>query len=291
MMLRGFDLNLLVILETALSEASITRAAKRLRLTQPAVSQALARARELFGDELLIRKGPGMVLTPRGRSLLPELKEFCSKAEALLSSTEFDPASTEKSFVVTANDVSELLILPPVIAAVSRMAPRCRFVVRSVEPVFIDHTVDLAIIGAPLPEGSFSSADLYEDHFVMLARHDHPAMKGRMSSEAFAALPHALVSPTGQGIAGPIDIALQKLGLARKIALSVTRFTTLPKILASTDFVSAVPSRFAALPEVQSVCRSHPLPFESPRFRMRLLWHRARDADPAHKWLRELFLS
>lgn len=290
-MLRGFDLNLLVILEATLSEASITRAALRLRLTQPAVSQALNRARELFGDKLLTRKGAAMELTPRAQRLLPELKEFCAKAETLFSTSGFDPASSDRTFTITANDVSELLILPPVISAASYLAPRARIIVRSVEPSFIDHAVDLAVIGAPLPPGAYSSADLYEDHFVILARPDHPGLKGTLSPEDFASLSHVLVSPTGGTIAGPIDDVLKTMGLARRISLSVTRFTTLPKILASTNFISAVPSRFAALSEVQSHCRAWPLPFESPMFRMRLLWHSSQDADPAHRWLRELFFK
>lgn len=288
MKLRNFDLNLLVILEAVLTEVSITRASKRLNLSQPAVSQALARGRDVFGDDLLVRDGTHMMLTPLARRLVPQLKEFCSRAEVLLSPAGFDPSSTQLDFTICANDISELLILPPLIASVARSAPGCRLIVRAPEPYLINATIDLAIIGAPVPQGPFVSRDLYEDHFVILARHGHPAMNDRLSPADFAVLPQALVSPTGQGIAGPVDTSLERLGLSRRIALSVTRFTTLPQIVASTDLIAAVPSRFAVRPEVQALCRVWQLPFESPRFTMRMVWHQSHQTDPAHEWLRGL---
>ena len=288
MKLRNFDLNLLVVLEVVLTEISITRAAKRLNLSQPAVSQALARARDVFGDDLLVREGAHMMLTPLARRLVPQLKEFCSRAEGLLSPTGFDPASAEIDFSICANDVTELLILPPLIAKVARLAPGCRLIVRTPEPHLINATLDLAIIGVPVPQGPFISRELFEDHFVILARPDHPAMDDKLTPEGFADLPQALVSPTGQGLVGPVDTALERLGLSRRIALSVTRFTTLPQIISSTDLITAVPSRFALWSEVQTHCRVWPLPFESPRFSMRMVWHQMHETDPAHAWLRGL---
>jgi len=288
MKLRNFDLNLLVILDAVLAEMSITRAARRLNLSQPAVSQALARARDVFGDDLLVREGSTMLLTPLARRLAPKLKDFCARAEGLVSHSGFDPASAQIDFTISANDVSELLILPPLIARVARLAPGSRLVVRAPEPHLVNATVDLSIIGAPVPPGPFVSQELYEDHFVILARPGHPAMSEALSPEDFAALSHALVSPTGQGLTGPIDTSLERLGLSRRIALSVTRFTTLPQIIASTDLISAVPSRFALWPPTQALCRVWPLPFESPCFSMRMVWHQMHDADPAHQWLRGL---
>jgi DNA-binding transcriptional LysR family regulator len=288
MKLRNFDLNLLVILESVLSEASITRAAKRLNLSQPAVSQALARARDLFGDELLVRDGAQMMLTPLARRLAPQLKDFCLQAEGLLSPVGFNPGSAEIDFTVSANDLSELLILPRLIADVARLAPGCRVIVRAPEPYLINATIDFAIIGLPVPQGPFTSRDLHEDHFVVIARPGHPAMSEQLSAETFAGLSHALVSPTGQGIVGPIDVTLERLGLSRRVALSVTRFTTLPQIVASTDLIASVPSRFALRPEVHSLCQVCELPFASPRFTMRMVWHQMHDTDPAHQWLRGL---
>lgn len=289
MNLRNFDLNLLVILEMVLTETSITRAAKRLNLSQPAVSQAMARARDVFGDEMLVRDGASATLTPFARRLLPQLKDFCARAEGLLSPTGFDPASAQIDFSICANDVSELLILPPLISVVARLAPGCRLIVRAPEPHLINAEIDLSIFGAPVPQGPFLTRELFEEHFVIIARPDHPEMNDALTPERFAALPQALVSPTGQGLVGPIDAKLEELGLSRRVALSVSRFTTLPEIIGSTDLIAAVPSRFARWSEVKRLCGVWPLPFESPRFAMRMVWHRVHDSDPAHQWLRSLF--
>jgi len=288
MNLRNFDLNLLVIVDVVFVELSITRAAQRLNLTQPAVSQAMARARDMFEDELLVREGSSMRLTPLARRLAPELREFCAAAERLLSQPTFNPSTAQLTFSVVANDLTELLILPQLIATVDRLAPGCQLIVRTPLPHLMDETIDLAIIGAPVPKGPFLSRDLYEEQFVVISRPDHPAMREGLSSEEYAGMQHALVSPTGEGMTGPVDRALKELGLQRRIALSVTRFTTLPSIVSSTDLIAAIPSRFAERPEVRSLCKVWALPFESPRFTIKLVWHRSLDADPAHVWLRGL---
>ncbi len=288
MNLRNFDLNLLVIVDVVLAELSITRAAQRLNLTQPAVSQAMARARDVFDDELLVREGSSMRLTPLARRLAPELREFCAAAERLLSPPTFDPGTAALNFSVLANDLTELLIVPRLVAAVDRLAPGCRLTVRTPLPHLMDETIDLAIIGAPVPKGPFLSRVLFEEHFVVIARPGHPVMRAGISAEDYAGMQHALVSPTGEGVTGPVDGALKQLGLTRRIGLSVTRFTTLPSIVSSTDLIAAIPSRFAERPEVHSLCNVWPLPFESPRFTMKLVWHRSHDTDPAHVWLRSL---
>jgi DNA-binding transcriptional LysR family regulator len=288
MNLRNFDLNLLVIVDVVLTELSVTQAAKRLNLSQPSVSQAMARAREVFADDLLVREGSAMRLTPVARRIAPELKKFCAAAVNVFSAPSFDPSTTQLQFTICANDLTEMLVLPPVIAAVDRLAPGCRVSVKVPPPHLIDATIDLAIIGASVPEGPFLSRELFEEHFLMLARPGHPQMGQRLTPEDYAALQHVLVSPTGQGNTGPVDKALEKLGLTRRVALNVTRFTTLPSIIASTDFVAAVPSRFAQRPEVQALCNVSPLPFDSPRFTMKMVWHEKHDADPANVWLRSL---
>jgi DNA-binding transcriptional LysR family regulator len=288
MNLRSFDLNLLVIVEAVLAELSVTRAAKRLNLSQPAVSQAMARARDVFGDDLIIREGTQMLLTPLARRLVPQLKEFCSKAEALVAPV-FEPRSANLDFSVCANDLTELIILPSIISEVARLAPGCRIFVKAPEPFLVNASIDLAIIGAPVPEGPFVTRVLYEEHFVVIARPGHPGMREGITAEEFAGLAHALVSPTGQGLIGPIDTALERIGLSRRIALSVSRFTTLPHIIASSDLIASVPARFAARDEVQRLCNVWPMPFESPRFTMKMVWHQMHDSDPAHLWLRSLF--
>lgn len=293
MNLRPQQLHLLVVLHALLVERSVTRAARRLNLTQPAVSQALARARRLFDDPLFLRTGTQMVPTSRALSLSDEIESWMHATQAILGPDEFDPATEYREFQIGSNDLSELLLLPPMVAAIRREAPNVTLSLRSVENAPLtgrevrEGRVDLILAGIAPPDG-FVERALYEDHFVLLARRGHPALNGRLTPAAFAAMPQALVSPQGSGNRGPIDDALADLGLARTISLSTTRFASLPALLSQSDLIAAVPSRFARCPAALAVCGSRKLPFATPSFTMRLAWHLRFETDIAHHWLREL---
>jgi DNA-binding transcriptional LysR family regulator len=293
MTVRAQHLHLLVVLHALLVEQSVTRAARRLNLTQPAVSQALARARRLFEDPLFQRAGTQMIPTPRARALADELEGWMQATRAILDPANFDPATEQREFVIGSNDLTELLLLPPVIAAIRREAPNISLALRSVESAPVtgrevrEGQVDLILAGIAPPAG-FVERPLYEEHFVLLARRGHPILRGRLTPAAFAATPQALVSPQGIGNRGPIDDVLAGFGLARRIALSVTRFASLPALLAQSDLIAAVPSRLALRAETLAVCGATDLPFATPRFTMRLAWHHRFETDTAHRWLREL---
>lgn len=288
MNLRRYDLNLLVVLDVLLAERSATAAARRLNLTQPAVSQALARAREVFGDPLLVRDGAGMVPTKFAHNLAPRLAQALAEVGRVLTPPTFDPATAVRDFVISGGDLAELAILPPMIARAAVAAPGCRMILRSVEAQPADAGIDLSVMGTDPPDGPFRQRQLGQERFVLLARHGHPALDRGLTAEAFAALPQALVSPRGTGMVGPVDTALAALGLRRQVRLSVTRFTTLPTILAATDLIAAVPASFADRPEVRAVCGQRSLPFASPVLTWRLVWHVVHDADPGNRWLRGL---
>lgn len=296
MNLRPAQLQILVVLDAMLAEGSVTRAAKRLNLTQPAVSQTLARARALFDDPLFLRINGRMAPTPRAAALSGKLERWIEATRGLLQPLEFDPVTHKRDFTIASNDFAECALLPPVVSAIRRMAPHVTLALRSVEsaPLMGDEVreghVDLIISGIA-PPSAFIEEVLYEEHFVLLARHGHPALTKGLTAPAFAAMDHALVSPQGLGLRGPIDDALETLGLARRVVLSLSKFTSLPRLLASSDIVAAVPSRFAETPEANALCGSAPLPFPAPKFIMRLSWHRRFDTDPAHRWFRSLVLK
>jgi DNA-binding transcriptional LysR family regulator len=293
MIVRAAQLQILVVLDAVLTEGSVTRAAERLNLTQPAVSQTLARARLLFKDPLFVRTNGRMIPTARATALAARLDSWMEATRSLLEPLEFDPATQRRDFVIASNDFAELSLLPPFVAAVRRLAPQVTLSLRSVESASIlsdevrEGRVHLMVLGiAPPP--TFVEQHLYEEHFVLLARHGHPALRNGFTPHEFAATKQALVSPQGIGLRGPIDEALARLGLSRQLSLSVSRFTSLPTLLADSDLIAAVPSRFARLPETKALCGSAELPFPSPKFTMRLAWHRRFAADPAHLWFREL---
>lgn len=294
MNLRSVDLNLLVILDALLREGGVTGAARRLNLTQPAVSIALSRARALFGDPLLVRSGAGMRPTPVAEALAPRLAEALGGVAGLFERSAFDPATSARRFVLTTSDLAELLLLPGLMADVRASAPQLTLALRSVEGIPLSGTearegrIDLTIGGMPKPAGPFEDAVLSDDDFVILARDGHPAFAKPIGVEAFAALPQALVTPQGHASGGPVDDALAGFGLTRFVALSLTRFAALPDLLARCDLVSCVPRALCGLPGFRTLVRAHALPFPSPRYSLRMVWHRRHSADPGHIWLRSL---
>ncbi len=293
MIVRAAQLQILMVLDAMLTEGSVTGAARRLNLTQPAVSQTLARARTLLKDPLFVRTNGRMVATARARALAAKLERWMETTRDILEPPDFDPATQRRDFIVGSNDFSELALLPPLVAAVRQQAPYVTLSLRSVEstPIMGDDVregrVDLIILGIDPPPGFIEQA-LYEEHFVLLARHGHPALRKGLTAAEFAAMGHALVSPQGIGLKGPIDEALAGLGLARQVSLSVSRFASLPPLLANSDLIAAVPSRFARLPETRAACGTAELPFPAPKFVMRMAWHKRFASDPAHLWFRDL---
>lgn len=288
---------LLPILHALLTECSVSRAAETLNLTQSAVSQALSRARKVWGDELLVRHGQRMFPTPLAIDLAARIGVWMTETEALLQRPDLDLRNHEARVIITASDYAEIALLPPVLRTLNECAPRVTAVLRSVEaypldsPEFIEGKFHFAIAGTDPPPGPFETKPLFREHFVLIARRDHPLVKPSLSMEDYLRLQHVLVTPQGQGATGPIDAYLDGVHATRRVVLSVTRFTSLPSILAATDMVATVPARFAALPDVQRICQTAPLPFSSPVFAMTLIWHRRYRNDPLHRWLRDIIAT
>lgn len=290
--LRRFDLNLIRLAEAVLREGSASRAAVVLRLSQPAVSQGLRRAREVFGDPLLARHGNRLIPTPRGTALLPELRAILDQVEGLLTSGRFDPAQATRDFVIGASDLGQVLILPKLVAHVARQAPNCRIkVVPPPRDAKGAEGLDLALMGAPETAGPLRWHVLFHDHFVLMARREHPVLAGSLSMQAFLQLPQALVSPRSEGFEGPVDATLSKQRLKRRVAVMVPNFMSLLPILLESDLIAAVPQRFADLPMVRETCGHRALPVDAPGYAMKAVWPIERDADPAGRWLRGLLMD
>ncbi|MGL5012588.1 MAG: LysR family transcriptional regulator [Paracoccaceae bacterium] len=292
MNLRNTDLNLLVIVDALLRDSSVTGAARRLNLTQPAVSIALTRARALFGDPLLVRSGAGMQRTAAAEALAPQITELLAGVASLFAPRAFDAGASKRSFLLATGDLAELLIMPGLVAQIRSQAPDVSLLFRSVDALPVSSVearegqLDLTIGGMPAAGAPFEDAVLFDDDFVVLARPDHPALARKLDIESFAALPQALVSPQGRSPGGPIDAALAARGLSRFIALSLTHFAALPAVLANSDLVACVPRALGTLPTFAGPTSAYPLPFPSPRYALRMLWHRRHTSDAAHLWLR-----
>lgn len=288
--IRSLDLNLLKALDALLEERSVTRAAARLGLTQPAVSGMLTRLREAFGDPLFIRTQRGIVPTPRAQALAVPLRQALSGIETLLRPEAFDPARADFTLGIAATDYALRAILVPFVAALRIRAPGLRVAVLPVQAARLPEQLErgelhLALVTPDsLPPG-LRVRRLFEERYVCALRAGHPAAAAPLDLDRFCALDHALVSLSGGGFEGATDAALARLGRARRVALSVTSFLALVEILRESDLVALLPARLAA---GQAGLALRPPPLEVPGFTKLAAWHERTQRDPGHRWVRAL---
>jgi len=291
--IRTLDLNLLKTLDALLDERSVTRAASRLSLTQPAVSGMLNRLRDYFDDPLFIRVPHGMVPTTRAEALAAPVKRILADIDVLLQPTEFDPLSASLTFTVAATDYALRAVMVPFIAALKTRAPAIRV---RVVPVESDRlvsqlergNVDVALITPHTTPDELHSRALYDERYVCMMRAGHPDAGKPLTLERFCALEHVLVSYEGESFRGVTDGALEKIGLTRHVGLSVSHFLVLPDVLAISDMIAAVPSRIAENQAGMFVCET---PVPVPGFTKSMAWHGRTHRNPAQVWLRGLLLE
>jgi DNA-binding transcriptional LysR family regulator len=288
------DFNLLLSLDALLQEGSVTGAARRLGLSTPAMSHALARIRERFGDPMLVRSGRGMVLTPRAEVLKPTVHHLIEEARrALAQDKPFVPAELARTFVVHATDYVLTIVGGAVDRILRNEAPKVciRFVPNTSEdPALLrDHGSDLAVgIYGELPQ-EMLSRQLLTDRFVCVVRKNHPDAAGRFTLEKFVALPHVQVAPRGKP-GGYIDDALRARGLSRTVARAVPYFLTALQLVSETDYLLTVSERIARRFEVPLGLQILEAPLELRPYALSLVWHPRVDADSAHRFLREVFV-
>lgn len=288
------DLNLLKSLGALLETASVSRAAAKVNLSQPAMSRALNRLQYVMKDPLLVRSGRGMVLTPRGEALRDPVQDALARLSGLLKPQAFDPSIAEDRFRIVAPDYMAQRILSPVLGQVFRLAPHIRIDIENLSENAIsdmcDGKVSLGfgvVEDGPVLDNVRSQAVL-QDRQVCLMRKDHPLRKTGLTLSGYAAAPHALLSITGKG-GSRIDARLKQNGLSRTIALRVTHFLTIGAVIADTDLIITVPELLAreVMTDNLSVMEL-PAELEAPTFAVSQIWHERFTEDPAHLWLRGL---
>ena len=285
------DLNLLVTLDVLLAEASVARAARRLRLSPSAMSRALARLRETTGDPLLVRAGRGLVPTPRALELRDRVAQLVQDGkEVLRPARSLDLAQLARSFTLRSSEGFVENFGPELIARVGEQAPGVRlcFVQKADKDSapLRDGIVDLetGVVGnAAAPELRVQA--LFRDRFIGVVRIGHPLCKGRLTPARYAAGRHILSSRQGPG-KGAIDEALAALGLERRIVATVGGLSAALALARDSDLIASVPERHTG--KLRAGMHSFPLPLATPEFTVSLLWHPRLHADPAHRWLRGL---
>jgi DNA-binding transcriptional LysR family regulator len=285
------DLNLLVALDVLLTEGNVARAARRLKLSPSAMSRTLARLRETTGDPLLVRAGRGLVPTPRALEVREKVGPLVEEAEALLRPAEKPRLdSLIRTFTLRTSDGFVENFGAELIARVGREAPhvQLRFVQKldnRESSLLREGSVDLETgVIAETTSPEVRAQALFRDRFIGVVRSGHPLMKGKVTAKRFAAARHVYVSRRGLD-KGPVDEALQALGLEREIVTIVSGFSTALALVRNSDLVATVPERHTG--NLRAGMQSFPLPITIPEITISMLWHPRLHSDPAHRWLRD----
>lgn len=293
MQLKDVDLNLLIVFHQLFTEKSVSAVAAQLGLTQPAVSNALARLRRLMGDELFLRTARGMEPTPYAIELsAPVAHALGALHDALNRKTDFDPAASGRKFTVAMTDIGEIYFLPRLMTRLAQLAPGVTVsTVRNRETHLADALqagqVDLALGLLPQLKSGFFQRGLFRQRYVCMFRRGHALDRETISVEEFAAASHVVVVAEGTGHA-TVDASIQRRGIARKVVLTVPHFVALGHILAGTDMVATVPERYAQACLAPFDLRYLPHPVPLPDIGINLFWHARFHKDPASIWLRNV---
>ncbi|HEY6727964.1 MAG TPA: LysR family transcriptional regulator [Polyangiaceae bacterium] len=291
--IKNLNLNLLLVLDVLGREQNVTRAAKRLGLTQSAVSNALAQLRQALGDPLFVRARRGVVPTARALALAGPVRQALGIVEsALESSGVFEPAGSSRSFVIAASDYTEYVVLPPLLRRLEREAPGVRLEVRAwghheVPAALETGEIDLMLgYYGVLPPGHHEQP-LFEEEYACIVRQRHPSVRRRLTLKRYLALSHVLVTQR-PGSVGSVDVALGRMGLTRRVGARVSHFLMVPQLVAHTDMVAAL-SRRIAEPAARSLgLVLYPPPLALPKSTVGQVWHERTETDAAQRWLRRV---
>ncbi|MDP1740564.1 MAG: LysR family transcriptional regulator [Polaromonas sp.] len=288
------DLHLIRVLNTVLTERSVSRAAIRLGMYQPAVSAALKRLRALAGDPLLVRSGPGMVPTDAGLRMIEPSARILRAAEVLFSDARgFDPATATSTFSLAASDYMDPLFLPQLVAQIKNEAPLCHVDIHPLSGESDYRTrlaqgeFDIVIGNWPAPPDDLHMARLFGDEVVCLVAKDHPAVRRGWDSASWLAAEHIAPTPTHPGAKGVIDAHLDTLQVQRNITVRCPHFGLIPAMVAGSLLVLTTGrqycERFTGVLPVKIL----PCPIDFPRMMYYQLWHERTHASASAKWLRE----
>jgi len=292
--LAQLDLNLLVVLHALLVERHVTRAAARIHISQPAASRSLHRLRDMFGDPLLVRSGRSMELTPRAENLLGPLDEVLRNIRGLVAPVEFVPANATGRVRIAAPDVLTYMLLPALMRRLSEQAPGLELQVVQWSHRWREHLasgdVDLTIGEPTGDEPGIYTRALVVNTWASVVRTGHPALQEPWTVQSFAALPHLLVSITGDG-EGQVDRALAAHGLRRRVAMRIPYAVLSPLIIADTDLVLTTARWLAEkLAHGSGLCVLD-TPVELAPVDLPMVWHERVHRDPRHRWVRQLLVD
>ncbi len=300
---RTLDLNLLRVFDEVMAERSLTRAARNLSLTQPAVSNALRRLRDTLGDELVRRSGQGMEPTPRALALWPAVRDALRQLQQSLAPDRFVPADAENTFVLAMADATAAELISRLVDIIESEAPGVSLrvvplITRDPRKLLDDEAIDLAVgyfpavladLTARAQVGkavAFDHQRLYDGAYVCVMRSGHPLASGTFTLNRFCAARHLLVSFSGRPF-GFIDEALATLGRERRVVLTVNQFFTAGRVVANSNLLTVLPRHFVGATGISDALVLRDLPFAVPPVHVEALWHSRQGPSSAHGWLRQ----
>ncbi|OWV96333.1 LysR family transcriptional regulator [Rhizobium sp. R693] len=292
--IRTLDLNLLRTLDALLDERSVTKAAQRLGLTQPAVSGMLTRLRKSFEDPLFVRTQRGIVPTLRATQLTGPLKQVLADVERLFQPSVFEPSMADFTVAVAASDYALVAVVAPFLAQLRLRASGIRVAIRSadharIQAQFESGDIDLALITPEEAPPDLHARGLFDERYVCALRAGHPDGRSTpLTLDRFCELDHALVSYSGQQFWGVTDDALTKVGRERRVVLSVNSFMALTDVLRRTDLIAVVPRRLVS--DGDGLVTFEP-PVDIPGFTKLAVWHERTHRDPGHRWVRSILFE
>lgn len=300
---RTLDLNLLRVFDQVMAERNLTRAARNLNMTQPAVSNALNRLRDALGDRLVTRSGYGIEPTPRALELWPSIADALRQLESSISpGGDFSASEATTSFTIAMADATAAELMPGLVEIMERDAPgvsiRCvPLTTRDPRKRLDEGQMDIAVgffpavladLTAQAQTGGMASFDhqrLYDGQYVCVMRKDHPLSRGTLTLKKFCEARHMLVSFSGRPY-GFIDEALASLGKTRRVVLTVNQFFTAGRVVATSDLLTVLPRHFIDVTGRADELVQRDLPFDVPPVHVDALWHRRQGHRSDHAWLR-----
>jgi DNA-binding transcriptional LysR family regulator len=299
---RTLDLNLLRVFDEVMAERNLTRAARNLAMTQPAVSNALSRLRETLGDKLVVRSGYGVEPTPRALSLWPAVADALRQLETTLTPGDFVASQATTSFVLAMADATAAELMPGLVEVIERDAPGISarvlpLTTRDPRRLLDEGHVDLAVgffpavladLTAQAQQGGLAPFDhqrLYDGRYICVMRQGHPLTSKPLTLERYCTAHHLLVSFSGRPF-GFVDEALAALGQKRRVVLTVNQFFTAGRVVANSDLLTVLPSHFINVTGIGDQLVLRELPFEVSPVHVDSLWHRRQGQRSDHAWLR-----
>jgi len=293
MELTDIDLNQLVLFQQLIVERRVSKVAENLGLTQPAVSNTLAKLRRHFGDDLFVRTPKGMMPTPFAEQLAEPIGEALGMIHSGLNlHSGFDPASVQRSVTIGMTDIGEIVFLPQLLDRLRQVAPGVSLTtVRTTTSTLREDMeagkVDLAIGPLPQLKAGFFQRQLFRQRYVCLFRQGHPLDRKRMALADFQAAEHLIIVSAGTGH-GKVDDLIRRAGVERSVRLTVPHFVSVGHILRRSDMVATVTERLAEGLAEPFGLRFVPHPIDLPEVAINVFWHAKVHRSPAHQWLRGL---